>query len=282
MQSAFATIKFQPYTARGEHVNIGLIFWRSSVDVDVRLASNLRKAKALDANANLHNLQKIKDRIPELIKEIGIFETTEEQLVLIRNLFPYLTLSQADGLITYHSESEYERKVHMMMQSIVEPDKKKDKQRTIAQTKLIADIKMTFDYYGWLGNNKQDINNHMVVHKYPLDDALDMTADFALMNGKLNVIEVLDLRSGLSAPKRNEVRSKALIYDFAKGLDSKGATGYSVIAGAHDNPEAKPYIGLLERYAEDVFHYESAEDMNLFMNKISKAIDRPILDIPLD
>lgn len=282
MQSAFATIKFQPFKTRGEHVNIGLIFWRSRFDVDVRLSSNLRKAKALDGNTSLHNLQKIKDRIPDFIKEMQAFDTLDAQLGLIKNLFPYLTLSQADGLITYHSEQEYERKVEMMMQSIVEPSKKKNKQRTVEQTKLIADIKMTFDFYGWLGQRKQDIDNHMVVHKYPLDDALDMTADFALMNGRLNVIEVVDLRSGLSTPKRNEVRSKALIYDFAKHLDNKGATGYSVIAGAQDNVDAKPYLNLLERYADDVFHYEAVDDMNLFIHKVSKALDRPILEIPLN
>lgn len=280
MHAPFAIIKIQPYKNRGENVNIGLIFWRSLHDIDVRITNNLRKAKALDGNISLHVLKKLKDRIPDMVTTLEMFESIDMQHALISNLFPYIELSDPDGRITYQSEAEYERKVEMMMQSIVEPAKKKSANRTVDQTKLISDIKLTFDYYGWLGKRKQDIHKHMVVHKYPLDDSLDMTADFALMNGRLNVIEVMDFRAGLSAPKRNEVRSKALVYDFAKHLDNKGATGISVIAGALDNPDAKPYIKLLERYADDIFHYEAQGDLNLFMQKVSKAIDRPIIELP--
>jgi len=281
-KSAFATIKYQPYQNRSEHVNIGLIVWKTPKEPQVYLARNLRKAASLKPSTQLHSLKALEQRIPELLETFDGL-SIEEQSDFIATLFPNIQLSSTTGQIQYDDDFEYQEKIKMMLNSVVEPEKKMRADSTYPRNRLSRELEKTFNFYRWLGKGKADIDKRLIIPRYPLSSELDMIADFAYSgsNKEINIIETIDLQINISSAKRNEVRSKALLYDFAKQLDKGRFHGISIVAGAQDNKDAEPLIKLLSRYANDIIYYESSEDMERFMQYTSKAIDRPIIAIPI-
>ena len=108
--------------------------------------------------------------------------------------------------------------------------------------------------------------------------AEDLSAEFAMKNGHLHLVETVDFRSGVASAKRMEARGKALVFDAAKEQDIQ--TQCTVVVAAQDYAEIKASMNLLNRYADRVAVYESATDMQSLLNDWARAMNRPMLAMP--
>lgn len=264
----YGVISHHPQANRTEHVHIGIVAFLPGGTVRVHFGQDLRKLRAMDPSANLETVRDWETGLPRLLAG----QSTEQARTFLQH-FGQWRLSEHLGRFAYASEDEYLTRVQNALHSLVSAPAGVQRERG-ETSRLHLDLKTTFTAKGWLG---KDIANHEIVERYPLGPMT--TAEFALQNGRLHVIESLDLRTSNPSAKRNDARAKALTLDMAQRA-SAGAARYAVLAGI-DSPLMPDARALLSDYSENVFTWESASEMNRLMAMLGKATGKPGLPMPM-
>lgn len=118
-----------------------------------------------------------------------------------------------------------------------------------------------------------DIARGKVVANYPIDPAADLFADFAVLNGKLNAIETLDLRGvdRLTPSLRGDAAIKGITLDEARSrIDGRRV----VVLSATDYAVARPAIQMISRYADDVWDMHDPDARQQLAAFIAGALHR--------
>lgn len=264
----YGVISHYPQPNRTEHVNIGIAVFLADGLVRVHFGQDLKKLRAIDPQTNLDSVRSWEHGLPALLQG----KSTAQAVEFLRH-FGQWSLSGELGRFAYADEDEYLVRVANALHSLVAAPKSERRERGEA-SRLHLDLKTAFNAKGWLG---RDIKNHEIVERYPIGPMT--TAEFALQNGRLHVIESLDLRTSNPSAKRNDARSKALTFDMARKAAPNPAR-YAVLAGI-DSPLLTEAKALMHDYSEYVFTWESASDMNEMMSILGKATGKPGMPMPL-
>lgn len=265
----YVTIADYPYPLRSEHVNIGIAVFLPGGDNRIHLGADLRKVRAIYPRARLDVVRQWEAELPGMIAGLSIDEARQKFVVLGNDW----RLGDQVGRFIYENDDDYLHRVRMALVNLVDPVAPRRELRE-PSSRLFFDLKRTFEIKGWLG---RDIEAHQIVPRFPVGP--EVTAEFALKNGRLHVIESLDLRVSNTSAKRQEAQAKALAFDMARRLD-KGAASYAVMAGL-SSPIASGTRELLTAYADRVYAWESPSDMTDLMTSIGKATGKPEIPIPL-
>lgn len=263
----YGVLSHYPAPNRTEHVNIGIVVFLPHGEVRVHLGQDLKKLRAIDPQTNLETARSWEQSLPLMLQG----KSTEEAVRFLSN-FGQWSLSSQLGRFSYRDDSDYLHRVQMALHSLVSTPPRPGRERG-DMSRLHMDLKNTFLAKGWLGKN---IGNHEIVERHPLGPMT--TAEFALRNGVLHVIESLDLRSNNLSAKRNDARSKALTLDMAKRHEAT-ASRYCVVAGI-DSPLINDAKGLLGQYSDEVYTWESVTEMNALMERLGRATGKPGMNIP--
>lgn len=263
----YGVLSHYPQRNRTEHVNIGIVVFLDGGMVRVHLAQDLKKLRAADPAVNIETVRSWESGLPRMLAG----QSTEQATSFLQN-FGQWKLSSTLGRFSYTHEDEYLTRVTNALHSLVSAPPKSARERNDA-SHLHIDLKTAFAAKGWLG---KDIANHEIVERYPLGPMT--TAEFALQNGRLHVIETLDLRTSNPSAKRNDARAKALTLDVAR-RSATNTAGYAVLAGI-DSPLIKDAKALLSDYCENVITWESVSEMNELMSRLGAATKKPGLPMP--
>ena len=270
--SKFWVISYQPSVIRTEHIHIGIVAQKKD-DYVVKLASNLKKLRAFDGRVSMKDVRSQEASLGALLKDVGGIETAQSL-----GLMGAWQFTDEVGQFQHNEENEFsfEQGMQWALQTTCEPISARPEIDRAPKSRLFVDLKETFRANGLLGQNLSD---HLLISRYTLKADEDLHADFALKNTVMHYIETVDFRSvsNLSA-KRTEAQSKALVLSVANAEDPK-AISYAVIAGT-DNEQAKASVKLLERFAYELYVYESTADMTKFIDKMHAATGVPRLVFP--
>lgn len=263
----YGVLSHYPAPNRTEHVSIGLVVFLADGSVRVHLGQDLKKLRAVDPQVDLAKVRSWEAGLPKLISGMG----TDKATAFVRNMGQW-SLSSELGRFAYADEAEYLARVANALQSLVAAPSRATRERGDV-SRLHVDLKSAFNAKGWLG---KDIENHEIVERHPIGPMT--TAEFALMNGRLHVIESLDLRTSNASAKRNDARAKALTLDMARKAANNPAR-YAILAGI-DSPLMGDAKALMADYSEYVFTWENPSDMNELMHILGKATGKPGLQLP--
>lgn len=272
MKATTYIINYQPYPARAEHCAVGVLVFDSSGKVRVHLATNLRKLKALDPQSSIEILR---DSLGWLVDEVN---KTNGAWSAFQHGISSLRFSKEPGFFQYESNLDYDKQVKWLLAVSAEPRSAKPGEIRRPKSRLFIELRKTFKDYGWLGDSAQDIERHQVVTNYPVSLDEDLSAEFAMKNGILHLVETVDFRAGVSSAKRMEARGKALVFDSAKDQNQK--TACTVIVAAADYADVKGSMKMLNRYADRVAAYDSTADMQSLFADWARAMNRPMLPLP--
>lgn len=264
----YGVLSHFPAFNRTEHVHIGIVVFRPDGQVRTHLAEDLRKLRAIDPQVKLAVVREWEKDLPSFIGR----RSPEESVDIVAQLGTW-RLSRSFGAFTYFTEEEYLHRVANALRNLVSPPPRSSRERH-ELSRLHLDLKTAFGTKGWLG---KDISNHEIVERFPIGPMT--TAEFAVKNGRLHVLESLDLRTSNLSAKRNDARAKALTLDMARKATNNTAR-YSVLAGIESRilPDAK---ALMSDYCDRVFQWENASDMTELMTILGKATGKPMLAPPL-
>lgn len=254
----YGVLSHYPHPNRTEHVNIGIVVFRPTGETRLHLDGNLRKLRAIDPSADIETARQWEADLPRMLEGCDMAQSIQR----IRALLGTWRLSETLGAFRYSSEEEYLIRVRNALASLVSPRQTVRRERE-QKSRLLIDMKASFKNHGWLG---KDIDAHQIVARHPLGQTT--TADFALKNGCLHVIETVDMRAGNTAAKRTEAQAKAFTLHTARRQDQQ-AKLYAVMAGAIDNGDV---LELMEDYADTVYCWEDPRSRGTFFETIAAAL----------
>lgn len=271
MIAHYHPLLLHPYPWRTEHVAIGAVVFRED-GVRVHLADNLKKVRAFAPGVDLDAVRAWPTELQTLLAETRTPAEANAKLAVWGGL---RRLGEQHGQMRYRDEREYADRVAGILARLVEPEKAiRDPLQAAHKSRLDIDLKRAFSGYGWLGKTPADID-HRIVPRYPLDADTGLVADFAVKNGRLNVIETVDFRVADPASKRETAQAKALVLACAPA-----AARYAIVAGG-EGPDAAPSLRLLERHAAgNLIRWEDAGAMNAFLAAMAQATGKPLIALP--
>lgn len=261
----FSVIRFQPDIERQETVNIGIVVFDDEGPRAV-LAKNQGKLLALNPNYDLSIVFAHGKKIDATLKHIWNKTSSAEDCA---NIFSRgaVTITQP-GVTETNSRTALEI-AQDLLGHLVEPPTKRRKQ-TVRTTRLHTELKRFFRDAQILGNQPEDISQHLVVPNFPIDKEIGLFAEFALKNGKLHITETVDFRGTSHLAKSRESQAKSLLLIEAKNrMKNNDLQRYVVVTGANTNEQAN--MKLLARHAEEFIVRESNEDWQRYLDAIHQA-----------
>ena len=272
MKAKTFLISYQPYPNRDERCTIGALVFDEKEQARLHLAGNLRKIRAIDPSCNIES---VREGLRTLADQINQNKTSWTAL---RFGFGAIRFSDNPGFFVYRDLDDYDKQIFALLNLMVEPQKNSVIRDRKESSRLYLELKKTFDQFGWLAKNPEEINSHKVVTNYPISLEEHLFAEFAMKNGKLHVVETIDFRAGTSSVKRLEAQGKALVMDFARDVSKE--TVCTAIVAASDYSEIKHSMNVLNKYADRVISFHSTADMNDFFGNWGNLMGRPLLPMP--
>ena len=95
--------------------------------------------------------------------------------------------------------------------------------------------------------------------------------DFAMQNGKLTVIETVDMRKKSVQELERETFGAALKLDDLKKSFTK-FEGYALVAGNTSSGDNQYFVKVLNTYTDRLVNYSDVTERNKFLKQISRAV----------
>jgi len=271
----FSIVRLAPGGVRDERINVGLAIFRED-GVDVRLPATLGKIRAisgaLDQSAIRELAKAIDDRDTE-IRTAGI-DDPEARVRAIGNLGP-IQLSEL-GTFQSNSLSEYEDRVAAIFRSIVDPEPASRTFRS-KKSRLLTDLKKLLRSQRVLAKGDEDIRSHRIVSNYSLAEGL--TADLALKNGVMHIVETVDVSSDDATARKavSDIAVSALVLEQARINFGANGTKTRLVYSAMPTVEtaAKTCLEAAEHQGAQLYNWASSADQISLIYSLSKlAIPR--------
>ncbi len=263
----YAILSVCPNKIRGEVVNIGLIIISPDGDIDIQLSRNLNKARALDGNLTDQKIITLTDSIPMFAVSAN---NVKEKVALINMACKGNIRCSQFGEFSLSSTKDYSQKVLSLLDLLVNSIRKTRETKT---QRISTKMRTLFSDKSLLGS-KDDIDNHLVVPNYPIDDKQLFKADFALKNGAMHITQTIDLDTSDSGPKYAQAALDALTLDKARDVFGDKTQRYVVYSASSNRAEEMaPQLYLLDEHATGMFNLKSKEEINTYLALIETAID---------
>lgn len=261
---------------RSESLNIGLVAWTELGKPLVMLDRSPSRLRALHPNLARIDLDGWSKRLCE---ELGRIDGIDNQITLLPHMVQPFRVDEVPGVIISDDmdlqaeiESLFGRLVAPLPATIKLPPKRK-------QSKLHIEIRSWLRSAKLYSSRAEDLSRRRVVSNYPVDPSTDLYVDFALKNGKIHVVETLDLRgiNHVTSAVRGDAAIKSIT--LAQAEDMREIGKRIALVHASDHAIAQPAVRLIDRYADVVWHMDSSADRQQFARFVSDALHVDQLDL---
>lgn len=260
----YALIRYMPNPKRGETINVGLVIFRES-GVDVRVLSSPAKVRMIDGLSSLSDIYRLKESMQQLTQ---IVTTPTEQYRLLSSFNSGLFLSSR-AQFALDELSQYEDKVNKLFSDLVKPFPSKEK--VIHTTRLTTTLKNKFAALNLLAKDSSELSKHKIVHNYPINEKMGLSADFLLKNGVYHLSEVVDFNVHDTPAKLKETSLKVMTFMASQKALSEPVKCYFVYsATAEKESDITHHLNLAEDYSDKMFNIDSKDDYKNYLMMISE------------
>lgn len=264
----YSVLQARPSRDRYELVTVGLVI-QAAGQWDVRILPDPSKVFALNPSFPPSGLINIQKTIAALLHGVETFDGARSRLARHGN---DPGLQNFVGQFQANDEEQYENRISELMKLLVLPPEinRVAAPKAPGISRLRTRLRNHFKSQGLLGSGPEDIGNHKVVERFPINAEQGLFAEFALKNGAMNITETVDFDVKQIPRKIIEAQAKSLILSAAAkefGTDTKR---YVIVSGSNLR-QAIPSINLLHDQAEDVFEVSSEADMIRYTDLIQTA-----------
>jgi hypothetical protein len=278
LQLQYHVLEATPDPIRGERLNYGLVIFTpdgARVWIEPQAVTRL---KTLSPDFARWNAEQEQDNLQTALNKqpVELQPSMLEMLCLKRIENKCFTFLDEGETIEQEAQELLQRMVRTPVAGLPKVGKPRAKKVSRLQGELRTWLKKSKAF----STNMEDLSKGRVVANYPISLAQDLYADFAVKNGKLHVIETMDLRGAdkLTATLKGEAAIKGITLDEAVGaVDGQRIA----IVRASDYSIAKPAILMIQRYASDVYEMDTIGDRTRLAEFFHKALHREdLLDLP--
>lgn len=271
----YTLIRLDTQALRGERLNLGIAVLNDDKIV-VYLAKSLKKIQAISSaldegmlRRSLTNLPSIDDYVRPLCR------SNADRLVKLAEFSPF-TFSDI-GEFFCHSAASYDAAISDILRRLVEPEPALLKQR-VKSSPLLSTVKKAFRDGRVMAKKGEGLSNHRIIAGLQLAEGL--SADLALKNGAMHVIETVDTTKPDTALRKiiSDIAVSALVIEQAKIIfgetQTKGRLVYH--ASATTEMAATAALEAAAHQGIELINWASDIDKMKFINTIS------LLAIPIE
>ncbi len=263
----YSLIRVVPDPRRGEWLNAGLAVFLDQ-SIDVRLLPDVTKLRCIAPSLDRRLIDDLAPGWNAFCE--GMESAEERQRALSR-----LSFAHASGLATFAASREtYEPTVQSIMRDLVIPPAARRLRYMPPESRLQTTLKRIFRKQNVLGRFESDIDSHLIVPNFLIDEGARAHADFALKNGVLRVTETMDFRVSpeqIKQAKHNQGALKSITLDLARKKFKKCHT--SVVYATNPGTEEliQPTIRMMSDYAQTLYHYNDPKDFDAYLHAMLKG-----------
>lgn len=264
----YSVLQVRPSRDRYEIVTVGLVI-RNAGAWDVRILPDPAKVIALNPSFPSSGLVNIQKTILALLQGSDTFDMARSKLARHGN---DPGLQSFVGQFQANDDDQYESRISELMKLLVLPPlaSRTATAKTPGVSRLRTRLRNHFKLQGLLGSGPDDIDNHKIVERYPINAEQGLFAEFALKNGAMNITETVDFDVKQIPRKIIEAQAKSLILSAAAKEFGRNTKRYVIVSGSNLR-QAIPSINLLQDQAEQVFEVTSQDDMRRYSDLIQTA-----------
>ena len=178
------------------------------------------------------------------------------------------------GTFSAATVDEYETRVASVMRALVDPEPSTPKVRE-KRSRLLTQVKQAFRKERVLALRGEDIGAHRLVSSFVIDDGL--TADLALRNGAMHVVETADATGDQDALRRavSEIAVAALVLERARMKFGENETKTKLVYSASPEIEkvALPSLDAAAHQGTELVNWLSVDDRAKFINTLSSVAE---------
>lgn len=269
----YLILRASPDPIRFESLNAGVVVFDNQNTV-VLVDASKRRLPALHPDLGRIDFSEWAEKVQDELRshpqemQITILQILSSPLICDRNI------GKTTGEDALHqAQYLFKRLIERQSATLSLP-----KNRIIKQSKLAKELKDWFKSSKIFSNKIEGLSRHLVVENYPVDPASDLYADFALQNGKLHVIETLDLRN--IDHLTPSMRGNAAIKGFTLNEVSENSNAIAIIS-ASDYSVARPAISMISKFADDVYDVSTIDGRQSLSQFIAESLHKPDLNLNL-
>ncbi len=263
---------------RDEKLNVGIAI--VGEHLDIRSGRNLDKLKAISHALSTSVIRGSLEALKDLDLALKLpHDTIGSRLERVSKLTGLEFVSF--GKFEAASTAAYEEYVHHLMATLVEPEPA-IRNRTSRKYKLSNSLRIELHNRRILAQDGEDLSSHRVVRNWKIDEGL--SADFALKNGSLHLINTVDAHADSARLKRvvQDIAVSCLVLETARVSYGRENVRGRIIyyANSHVENVALPSLETAAYQGAELVNWASAESRRQFIDKLSDlAAPLPLLEM---
>jgi hypothetical protein len=263
---------------RDERINLGAVVLHDD-HLDIRITKRLEKLRAISSAVSAESLSNLTASLIEIdstIRKLGV-TSSSERLKKLEGFGPF-QFSEI-GCFVAPNADDYENRLRSIFIAMIEPEMTVKKPKA-KRSRLLTQMKSMFRKERVLATKDDDISSHRIIVGLELAEGL--TADLALKNGAMHVVETVDISSDDSSVKRaiQEIAVSALTLEQARMVYVDPNTSTRLVYDASASLEKMAFASLetaahqgakLVNWASHADRFEFMENMISMAEPTEKA-----------
>ncbi|MCP4596167.1 DUF3037 domain-containing protein [Neptuniibacter sp.] len=260
----YTVLRVCPDKIRGEIVNVGICVVCPDGRINIHMPDKMRKAAALDSR---YSADFINEAVEGLISFAECSTSIQERESAI--LFASQDNIRCSEFAEFRLDDPdlYHAKVGELLKLLVTPVTLREKAKI---RRITTTVKNEFMERGLLAESG-DINEHLVVAQYPIDDKTGLKADFALKNSVMHITQTIDFNVKAQTSKLQEAALDAVKLDMATRSFGDNTAKYVLYSAKRNSEPVKQALSILEDHTELLFNLESATESKEYFDILARA-----------
>lgn len=270
----FTLLRIQPDNIRGETMNVGLVTF---LPEGARIYFDAPAARLKAFHPDFEHIRGEQWAL-EIEEALSKIKGIESQLEWLQNSMGAIKADSKLGSIAGDTQEDITNNVELLLERFVHVPEREvpavHKHAASSRTVLKTQLKSWFRRSNLFSSKVSDLSQKRIVPNYPIDANDDLYADFAMKNGSIHVLEVIDFRGveRITRGLRGEASLTAILLDQVKKRFSEESKRIAITA-ADDYKKFASLMNIVGGYADDMVAIESATDRQRLADFISASLN---------
>lgn len=261
----YVVLRLAPDQTRGEVINVGIALFSKDEGARVLTMATLNKLRAIDASWDSQRLTAWAQGVRMVLdNERGIGAQTQ---ALARFGF---CEPDAIGMFTADTPDDVAKRLQTIKATYVANKANEDRPKREKRTRLQTALRDQFKKMHVLGNDTEDLANHLVVANVPVPSHSELKTDFVYKNGVYRITQTIDYHVAPDSVhnKLAEACVKSTAAELAMkayGPETQRLAVLDIPQGMEDATDA--HVDLLLAQGFEVFHFGDNSSMAEYLKR---------------
>lgn len=261
----YVVLRLAPDQTRGEVINVGIALFPRDEEARVVTMATLNKLRAIDASWDSQRLTAWTQGVRMVLNnERGVAAQTQ---ALARFGF---CEPDAVGMFTANTPEEVAQRLQAIKATYVANKANEDRPKREKRTRLQTALRDQFKKMHVLGNDTDDLANHLVVANVPVPSHSELKTDFVYKNGVYRITQTIDYHVAPDSVhnKLAEACVKSTAAELAMktyGPQTQRLAVLDIPQGMEDVTDA--HVDLLLAQGFEVFHFGDNTSMAEYLKR---------------